>query len=105
MASVIHKAKQTMSPVFTLVCETLKVDLKSIGQVQVFAFGSASRHACSHRDIDILIIYEEDWQPKLIREILMKIDYWDIDITFMLHEEEMETKFIEFQRCIPVRLE
>ncbi|MBB5396467.1 nucleotidyltransferase domain-containing protein [Mucilaginibacter sp. AK015] len=73
---------------------------RNLQPMSIFAFGSATRSNTNPNDIDLLIVYDEEWQPNVIRRLLSNIDYLPIHLIFMLREEQIETNFIELQKCV-----
>ena len=91
-----------MNHIFNLVSNALSIHVGDTGSLKAFAFGSATRISVNSSDIDILIIYYELWQPEKIRQVIAQFDMIDIDVIFMLPEEEAETNFIAAQDCIRI---
>jgi len=91
-----------MSAEITSISHLLKENIQQIGLVKVYVFGSASRPGAVPSDIDILVIYDNPEQAKMIRAMLDGFSYLPIHLLFLTDEEEIETNFIMAQKCIQI---
>jgi hypothetical protein len=82
------------------IADLLNDAMSRIGPVEVYVFGSALCEEASANDVDLLVLYDTDQQPPLVREALASIDGAPpLHLTFMLPQEEKETAFISAQEC------
>lgn len=91
-----------MTPDIASICDLLKESIQHVGQIKAYVFGSASRPNTVPSDIDILIIYNEPAQPRVLRDLLREVNYIPVHLIFLTIEEEIETNFIMEQNCIPI---
>jgi hypothetical protein len=94
------------SPIIEDITHLLRDNEEAIGPINAYVFGSTLGKCASPNDVDILVIYKKEYQPRLVRGVLEGIDdRVPLHLTFMLPEEEQETGFISTQHCVPLHLD
>jgi len=79
--------------------------LKEVANIEVYLFGSLLTKVKPSCDIDLLIIYKENHQPKTIRKILHEVMYeLPLDLIFLTNEEEKELDFIRIVKARKINL-
>jgi len=91
-----------MNPIFYVISTVLHDNNDITKGIKIYAFGSAIRSDKQPNDIDILIIYVEDTQPKVIRRLLDNMGNMPLHLIFMFPQEELETNFIRAQKCVEI---
>ncbi|AXG69054.1 hypothetical protein KORDIASMS9_01273 [Kordia sp. SMS9] len=69
--------------------------------IRFYVFGSSLKSHKEQNDIDILIIYKNAQEPKMIRELL-DASHLPIDMVFFTEEEEEELGFIGEVNASPI---
>jgi predicted nucleotidyltransferase len=91
-----------MTEEIRLISDQIAQNRASLGDIGLYAFGSATHTNSIPNDIDILVIYHYPDQPRLLRKLLENLLYIEIDLIFMTPEEEGEMDFIKSQNCISI---
>lgn len=102
MERIISSVEQNMREEIDGIFDLLVLNKYIIGCFKAYLFGSIITNKPFPNDIDILIIYENEEQPKIIRNIFEKVSYLPIHFLFLTEKEENEKKFILEQGCLKI---
>ena len=99
VVSIGHDMKRELTDIL----DRLSRSDNECGHVEVFLFGSTRRGTAPHSDVDLLVVYHDQQEIRLVRNMLDKLDFeFPLDVIYMSAYEERELDFIGTQACLKI---